>query len=176
MTLPALGRQTSRCLPRLHALLLVLGLAGAARAGDTDVLVGAGLGPFRESPKRGLASVQVDHLLDDVPWNLPLGLWGALDVSAHGDHFLGVGPYLAATFQRRWEVAVGSGPGWYQHKTGVDLRCNLEFRSSLYVFYRFENGQRIGAAVSHYSNAGLSKPNPGAEAVHVYWSIPWRHS
>lgn len=172
--LPAASRSPRPTGWRLRVRLLVaLLLAGPLLAGGTDFMLGAGGGPFRDRPRSGFGTAQVDHMLDQAPFGLPLGLWGALDVTGHGDRFLGAGPYLALACPGRWEVDLGSGPGWYQDHDGFDLGCNLEFRSTLYLFHRFLGGQRIGAAVSHYSNAGLSRRNTGAESAVVYWSVPW---
>ena len=73
---------------RAWPLVLALALAAPSRAGDTWGLVGASLGPLRNSPRRVLADMELDHQVDDGPF----GVWAALDVSTNGDYYVGTGP------------------------------------------------------------------------------------
>ncbi len=62
--------------------------------------------------------------------------------------------------------------GYYDRGSGKDLGHDLEFRSQLEASYRFDNEIRLGAAVSHISNAGIGDENPGAESAMLVLIIP----
>jgi len=63
-------------------------------------------------------------------------------------------------------------PGYYSKGDGKDLGHNLEIRSQVEFGYEFEDASRVGLALSHRSNAGLGRPNPGAESLSVFFSLP----
>lgn len=80
-----------------------------------------------------------------------------------------------------WDLPLGIKPiyitpgfniGGYSKGDSKDLGYGLEFRSSIEVTYRFKNGQRLGAALSHLSNAGLGSENPGVETYQLVYSHP----
>jgi lipid A 3-O-deacylase len=75
-------------------------------------------------------------------------------------------------FGRNWVLnpnfAVGNfGPG-----SGTKLGSSIEFRSGLELDYRFWDQSRIGLAVQHMSNAGISQRNPGEESITVIYAVP----
>ena len=73
---------------------------------------------------------------------------------------------------RRWAAHVGFAAGAYERGNGKDLGHTLEFRSALDVSCQVREGFRVGMAVAHLSNAGLSETNPGVEtlALTFAWS------
>lgn len=73
-----------------------------------------------------------------------------------------------------WILIPSFGVGLYDNKHSIDLGTAIEFRSSLGVSYEFNNDIRLGMAVSHLSNGGISNTNPGTEAVVVTVGIPIR--
>ena len=48
------------------------------------------------------------------------------------------------------------------------------FRTGAEFAYRFANQTRLGLEVTHTSNAGLTRLNPGEQSVLLMYSIPWR--
>lgn len=81
-----------------------------------------------------------------------------------------------------WDLPVPSTPivitpgfvaGGYSQGDSKDLGHGIEFRSTLEVTYRFDDGQRVGAAISHLSNASLDNDNPGTETIQAVYSLPF---
>jgi hypothetical protein len=64
-------------------------------------------------------------------------------------------------------------PGLYTKGTGKDLGHAVEFRSQIEISYQFANQSRLGIALSHMSNAGLGKSNPGEESLVLTYSVPF---
>lgn len=152
---------------RARAVLAALAAGLALTAGSTEVLAGPGTGPFRYFANHGFFSVELAHRTGFHG----LGAWASLDLSAPGK-YLGLGPRVDLPLGTWGEVGVSSGPGWYSDNRGLDLGSKLEFRSTVYLMAR--PGRRLWAGVSfsHYSNAGLSEHNPGAETVRVLIGVP----
>ena len=144
---------------------LLLGVSSFA--GDTFLLAGAGLGNLRYPPRQAYASLEMTHAFGSSPW----GIWGTAEAGAH-EAYLGVGLLFQWPLCERWVLGIGSGPGWYSNHRPLNLGSDLEFRSTAYLMYRMESGWRIGASVSHYSNAGLGTHNPGAESLRLFVAIP----
>lgn len=142
--------------------------AGPASGQDLQVLAGVGFGPFRNPPRRIYASLELNQKLDGSP----IGVWAAADADLGQGYYLGLGALAMAGLGPRWQLALGFGPGYYTSHAELNLGSELEFRSSLYLSRRLESGRRLGLSVSHYSNGGLARHNPGAETVRVYYQIP----
>ena len=62
--------------------------------------------------------------------------------------------------------------GIYTKRKSIELGFPLEFRSSIEASYRFKNFSRLGLMFSHISNGSLSKKNPGAECLIIFYMIP----
>jgi hypothetical protein len=73
---------------------------------------------------------------------------------------------------RRWAANVGFAVGAYQQGDGKYLGQTLQFRSALDLSYALREDLRLGVAVSHLSNAGLSAINPGIETLAL--TLAWR--
>lgn len=65
------------------------------------------------------------------------------------------------------------GMGAYREGDSRDLGGVFQFRQSVDVAYRFENSHRLGARVTHVSNAGIYDSNPGEEEVYLTYSLPF---
>jgi len=166
------GTNLGESSPGLRAVILVMALASPGAAGSTWLLVGPGFGGFRKPPRRGYASLEMNHFPDDSRF----GLWASDDLPMGDGEFLGAGPCYRWPVGQTWEMSLGTGPGWYCRQSGPDLGDPLEFRSTFYVSHQFRSGSWCGASVTHLSNAGLSRHNPGTESLRVFWVIPlaWR--
>jgi hypothetical protein len=98
-----------------------------------------------------------------APWRFGIG--PAIGVSANSDG----GAYLRAGFSRdfpfreRWNANITIAGGGYVRGHGKDLGRGFEFRSAIDFSYEAKPGVRLGAALAHLSNAGISESNPGTE-------------
>ena len=81
--------------------------------------------------------------------------------------FLGVGIGYELKLGRRWILTPTFTPGYYREGKGKDLGYPLEFRSQLEIGYEFRRGYRVLMAVSHSSNAGLGRSQPGSGDAHA---------
>lgn len=72
----------------------------------------------------------------------------------------------------RWLLIPSFGLGAFDDSDEIQLGNKLEFRSGVELAYRFYKQYRIGLAVFHLSNGGLSDQNPGTEALVVSLCIP----
>lgn len=75
-------------------------------------------------------------------------------------------------FADHWLLTPSFGLGRFNNRPQFDLGKSLEFRSGLEISYQFDQGYRLGVAVFHLSNGGLSDENPGTEAAVLSFSIP----
>jgi len=69
-------------------------------------------------------------------------------------------------------ITPGVFAGAYSQGDSKDLGSWFEFREHLEVTYRFDSGYRVGASISHLSNASLGDSNPGVETVQAVFSMP----
>ena len=72
----------------------------------------------------------------------------------------------------RWVLIPSLGVGVFDDGGELDLGHTVEFRSGLEVAYRFRAEYRIGVALFHLSNGGISERNPGTEVLVVSLCIP----
>lgn len=75
-------------------------------------------------------------------------------------------------FADHWLLTPSFGLGRFNNRPQFDLGKSLEFRSGLEISRQFNQGYRLGVAVFHLSNGGLSDENPGTEAAALSLSIP----
>ncbi|MDC0664274.1 acyloxyacyl hydrolase [Marinobacter sp. SS21] len=74
--------------------------------------------------------------------------------------------------REHWLLTPSFGLGVFHEGRGLRLGHSTEFRSGVELSYRFPNRYRLGLAIYHLSNGGLSKENPGTESVVCSVSIP----
>jgi lipid A 3-O-deacylase len=91
--------------------------------------------------------------------NLEGGVYGYFGLYAD----ISIGPVVLSP-----EIAVGG----YSQGDSLDLGGVLEFRETVDLSYRFDNGSRLGVRLAHISNAGVYDENPGAEEAYVIYSMP----
>ncbi|MGE0113602.1 MAG: acyloxyacyl hydrolase [Steroidobacteraceae bacterium] len=72
----------------------------------------------------------------------------------------------------RWAVIPSFGIGVFDVSEKLRLGNSIEFRSGLETAYRFHGDYRVGIALFHLSNGGLSNENPGTEVLVVSLCIP----
>lgn len=106
------------------------------------------------------------------------------------DHYVQFHPFVGAEFNS-WGSAYGlggfamdayithniiftwsEGVGFFEPGNLRPLGSFIEFRSQAELGYRFDNNVRVSAQLSHISNAGITKRNPGAEIAGLYVHLP----
>jgi lipid A 3-O-deacylase len=80
------------------------------------------------------------------------------------DYLLGEGLALTPSF----------APGLYARGGGIDLGHVVEFRSQVELSRRFKDRSRLGLSLSHISNGGLGKANPGSNTLALNYTLPLR--
>ena len=71
-----------------------------------------------------------------------------------------------------WILIPSFGPGLFFGHDKIELGNRVEFRSGLELAYGFQNNYRVGVAIYHLSNGGISSINPGTESIIMSLSIP----
>lgn len=74
----------------------------------------------------------------------------------------------------RWLFIPSLAAGILKEGQRLDLGHDLEFRSGLELARRFDNEWRVGLALFHLSNGGISDDNPRTEVLAKTLSIPLR--
>ena len=96
-----------------------------------------------------------------------VGVWGNGDSAlyAYGGIYwdFPVGPFM---------ITPGVAVGGYSQGDSKDLGHGIEFRDTIEITYRFDSGQRIGAQLTHMSNAGIGESNPGVETAQIVYVHP----
>lgn len=72
---------------------------------------------------------------------------------------------------KRWVATPSFAVSLYEEGDGKDLGGVVEFRSSLEVAYRFDNGARLGLNFYHLSNARIYELNPGSESLVLFYKL-----
>lgn len=154
----------------LGMLAAFLMISSTAHAGDMVAHVGQ-FSVIRDSDKR-TGSAGMEYRFNDRFHGLrpTVGALANADGASYG--YAGI----------NWDLPLGFVPivitpgvvaGAYRQGSSKDLGYGLEFRSSLEVTYRMKSGYRVGAAISHLSNAGLGDSNPGTETLQAVVSVPF---
>lgn len=93
-------------------------------------------------------------------------------VGADGANFIYAELRRDFRFAGHWLLTPSFGGGRFNNRPRFNLGHMLEFRSGLEISRQFNQGYRLGVAVFHLSNGGLSDENPGTEAVVLSFSVP----
>ena len=103
-----------------------------------------------------------------------MGLLAGGFASTNGAAYVHAGLYYDFNLAQSWVLTPHFSAGAFTRRDGMDLGDALEFQSGLDLFYRLDNGWRVGATLRHVSNAGLAKINPGTENVGIVLAVPVR--
>ena len=153
-------------------------LPGAALASGPDyILLGGGATDvFSQQPLAGDVRAEYRSSLSLVPFfeqYVQVHPWAGGELSTKGAAWGGGGILL--------DIPIGTTPfflspsfgvGAYGRGHGKNLGSVAEFRSQFEGGYRFGDGKRVSLALSHISNAGITRHNPGTEAVVVNIQLP----
>ena len=138
--------------------------------GDGSTLVlGAGYtDPFEDDPDA--ADFRLDYRHGEGLWFLKP--FAGIQATSEGSVWGGAGVYIDIPIYGRVVLTGSAAVGGYSQGGGKDLGSVLEFRTQGEVTYRFENGMRLGGAVSHISNASTADENPGINFVSAIFVVP----
>jgi len=166
----------------LVVLSLVAGAACAADPGTTafttlgpivihgneadNLMVGAGVFDLRdETSAAGTVEYRFGRKVFVV--GLTLGL-----VANTGGGLYGyAGAYMDLSY-KSFYLTPQLAMGGYREGNGTNLGGVFQFRQSLDLSYRFDNGHRLGVRAAHISNADIHERNPGEEELLLTYSVP----
>lgn len=116
--------------------------------------------------------IRGEYRFGDVLWFFSpfLGLAGTSDGAFYG--YFGFG--FDVNFGPHWVVNPNAAVGYFHRGDGINLGSRIEFRTGAELDYRFANLTRLGLAIHHMSNAGISRHNPGEESVTLVYTVPFR--
>ncbi len=137
-----------------------------------------GAGAFDITPStshkdsRSAGEFRGEYRFADTLWILApfVGASVTTDGAAYG--YFGFG--FDVNFGPNWVVTPNGAAGIFERGAGTILGSWWEFRTGAEFAYRFPNQARLGLAVNHTSNAGLTRRNPGEQSVLLMYSIPMR--
>lgn len=72
-----------------------------------------------------------------------------------------------------WILSPSFGVGTFNDGKDVRLGKELEFRTGIKLSYQLKKDVRLGFALYHLSNGGLSDRNPGTEPAFISISVPF---
>ncbi|HXP03308.1 MAG TPA: acyloxyacyl hydrolase [Stellaceae bacterium] len=73
-----------------------------------------------------------------------------------------------------WVLTPNAAAGFYQPGGGTPLGSWWEYKTGVELDYKFVDLTRLGIAIHHMSNAGITRINPGEQEIEVVYSIPLR--
>jgi hypothetical protein len=98
--------------------------------------------------------------------------WAGLEGTTRQSLWAGGGFLLDIPLGRHFVLSPSVGVGYYYRGNGKNLGSVAEFRSQFEGGYVFDNQTRLVGALSHMSNASLTRRNPGTEAALVSFEVP----
>jgi hypothetical protein len=135
-----------------------------------------GVGAFDITPSshhkdsRTAAEFRGEYHFGDLLWAISpfIGVSGTSDGAFYGYGGFGIdidfGPHVVLT--------PNVAAGYFERGSGTNLGSWWEFRSGAELAWRFANESRLGVAVTHTSNAGLTRLNPGEQSIVLTYSVP----
>lgn len=93
-------------------------------------------------------------------------------ITTRGGNYVYAGFGFDINVTPNWVLNPNFAVGNYGPGSGTKLGSSVEFRSGLEIDYRMWDQSRLGLAIQHMSNAGISQRNPGEESVTLIYAIP----
>lgn len=145
-------------------------------ADGPGIATGAGVFDITPDRKKAFAArnaqLQGEYRFGDVLWIISPFV-GVMGTSAGA--FYGYGGFgFDINFGTNWVLTPTIAGGYWYRGSGLNLGSWWEFRSGAEFGYRFQNRSRLGIAFYHMSNAGLTKENPGEQALLLVYTVPLR--
>jgi hypothetical protein len=166
---------------RLAAAALVLLLAHPAAAqlslgspgGPPRVELGVGAFDITPSahPDSSTAGLfRGEYHFGDLLW--AFSPFVGLDVTTKGATYAYFGFGFDINLSPNWVITPNGAAGAFQRGDGTKLGSWWEFRTGAEIDYKFDDQSRLGIALHHMSNAGLTKLNPGEQSIALVYQIP----
>lgn len=159
-------------------VITALFLAPPAVAADTP-LISLGLGgtDVLGHQSRSAVDVRLEYrsalsLLPIFDDTFKVQPWAGIETSSRQSIWGGGGIQVEIPLGPHWVLTPNIGIGAYGQGNGKDLGSVFEIRSSFEGGFVFDNGSRLVAALSHMSNAGVTKHNPGTESAMISFQVP----
>lgn len=149
---------------RVLLLTLPALVPAISQESQNQVLLGAGLMHLRCPPRSVYGSVEVDR----ISGNGWMGAWASIDGYSN-DAFIGAGAVARLELGPGAALYLGTGPGTCTDSAASRLGFRFQFRSSLGLDWRMAHRGVITVSVSHYSDGGMSRRNPGVEGVRILY-------
>jgi len=157
--------------------VLWLGILPAPGLGQQDLgseapFFGVAAGYFDVGGASGAVEVRVEHRPNARL--LGLGPWLLAGATNHGAGGVFAGVFWGFRLGRGVVFTPSTGVGLWSSGDGKELGSVVEFRSTAEVTVRLSSGAQIGASLTHLSNAGIGRRNPGANSLTASYAIPIR--
>lgn len=149
-------------------LMTFLTLSYANLAFADEVIIGAGGFNVQRS---GILQGAIEYRGLEKLWRLK-PLIGAIGNTKNGA-FVYAGLNVDFPITNNFITSINVAPGFYHKGRGKDLGGAFEIKSQLELWYLLGNKYKIGAAISHMTNAGIYKQNPGLDNVTLQLSVPF---
>jgi hypothetical protein len=101
---------------------------------------------------------------------LVVGLTLGLVANTRGGLYGYAGAYADLSY-KKFYLTPQLAMGGYRKGNSTDLGGVFQFRQSIDLSYRFDNGHRLGVRAAHISNADIQERNPGEEEILLTYSI-----
>ena len=166
--------------------LTIIGFCALADDGQAQITLGSpadpprfalGAGAFDVTPSDSnhggtAAELRAEYRFGDVLWFISpfVGVSGTSDGAFYGFGGFGIDINLTPNLV----LTPNAAAGYFARGSGTNLGSWWEFRTGAEFAWRFADRSRIGVAVHHTSNAGLTRRNPGAQSVVLMYSLPMR--
>ena len=138
------------------------------------IVLGAGLTAFarhNEQVRETTAFLDLDYRGSTDLWRGVKPLVG-LGMTTQSVAYVRGGVYRDFNLTPSWIFTAHFSAGAAARREGTDLGNTIEFLTGLDLFYRLQNGWRLGVTLSHVSNGGLAENNPGLENLGVLLALP----
>lgn len=149
-----------------YALLLsaiaLMSIPASASAGENLLLLGAGGFNIMRTTDNS-AEFRAEYS-GRQQWH-GFGTQAGVNVNTDGGIYTFAGFNYEYVFSNNLYVSPNVAVGDYVQNDSKRLGGPIEFRSGLELGYKTKRGDRIGAAISHISNAGIYDHNPGEESI-----------
>ena len=137
-----------------------------------------GVGAFDVTPNRRRDSgmqgdFRAEYHFGDI-WLPVFSPFLGADVTTTGGSYVFGGFGFDINIGPSFVITPNGAVGFYQRGNGTKLGSWFEFRTGAEFDYKFEDQSRLGVAVHHISNAGLTKLNPGEQSVLLVYQLPLR--
>jgi lipid A 3-O-deacylase len=136
-----------------------------------------GAGAFDITPsRRHNAGAQGDFLgeyhFGDMLWII--SPFVGAQVTSKGGTYAYFGFGFDVNLSPNWVITPNAAAGFYQPGGGTPLGSFWEYKTGVEIDYKFADLTRLGLALHHMSNAGITQVNPGEQQIEIVYSIPLR--